>query len=284
MKINAVRRNFNRNLLVLKKQSPHIFFVGGVAGVVTSTVLACRATLKLSDTLDEIKKDSDNIRGMKAEIENYPTDQYARDTLYVYTKASIALAKLYGPSIVIGGLSIGALTGSHIQLTRRNQALMAAYALVQKAYDEYRARVREMVGEEKELDIYHAARIETVKELGDVKTVDPNTFSPYAKFFDEYCPAWKKDPEMNRIYVQCQQNYANNLLHARGHLFLNEVYDMLGIDRTNAGAVVGWVVGKDGDNYVDFGLYEAHNSRFVNGWERSILLDFNVDGVIYDKI
>lgn len=108
--------------------------------------------------------------------------------------------------------------------------------------------------------------------------------SPYARFFDEASANWVKDPEINHIFVQCQQNFANNLLIARGHLFLNEVYDMLGIDRSSAGQVVGWVISGDGDNFVDFGMFEAHSARFVNGYERSILLDFNVDGVVVDKI
>ena len=61
---------------------------------------------------------------------------------------------------------------------------------------------------------------------------------------------------------------------------------MLGIPRSQAGAVVGWVLG-EGDDYIDFGMFDGNNMAtrdFVNGYERSILLDFNVDGVIYDLI
>jgi hypothetical protein len=173
-------------------------------------------------------------------------------------------------------------------MTKRNSALMAAYAGLQKAYDDYRERVRDQLGEERELEIYHAGKTDIIKNELDkneeIKTVDPNKWSPYAKMFDEGSKHWEKDPEINRLFVQCQQNYANNLLKARGHLFLNEVYDMLDVERTKAGSVVGWVISKDGDNFVDFGMYEAYNARFINGWERSIILDFNVDGVIYDKI
>jgi hypothetical protein len=87
------------------------------------------------------------------------------------------------------------------------------------------------------------------------------------------------------MFIRSQQNYANDLLNARGHVFLNEVYDMLGIERTSAGAVVGWVRG-NGDNEIDFGvLNDLHSGqRFINGDERSVLLDFNVDGVVYDLI
>jgi gas vesicle protein len=287
MNLNALTRSFNRNVLIFKKQSPHIFFIGGIVGTVASTALACRATLKLSESLDKIKQDVDNLHSLKEDT-NYPHDQYQKDLAVVYGRAALDITKLYAPSVIVGVASITALTSSHVTLAKRNTALMAAYSAVQEAYTNYRDRVRSELGEEKELDIYHATELQTV-ENGEgkkevVKVSDPNKYSPYARFFDEVSPNWRKDPELNKLFIQCQQNYGNQLLQARGHLFLNEVYDMLGIDRSKAGAVVGWVIGKEGDNFVDFGIYEAFNSRFVNGWERSILLDFNVDGVIYDKI
>ena len=89
------------------------------------------------------------------------------------------------------------------------------------------------------------------------------------------------------LFLRTQQNYANDLLKARGHLFLNEVYSMLGIPHTSAGAIVWWTIGAGGDNYVDFGIFTRDSQvvrEFVNGYERSILLDFNVDGVIWDMI
>ncbi len=282
--------NFSRQKLILKKQSPHIFFGLGVVGSVTSTVLACRATLKLSDTLEEIESEISEVKKLKDDLEGgkkdqTPYDEIGKDTAFVYAKAGYKLVRLYAIPISVGAISIAALTGSHVALSRRNTALMAAYAAVSKAYDDYRARVAEAVGTDQELDLYHA-KISCLEDAeGDEHpVVDSNRWSPYARFFDEASPHWEKNAELNRLWVQCQQNYANELLRARGHLFLNEVYDMLGIDRSQAGTVVGWVIGDKGDNFVDFGMYEAVNSRFINGWERSILLDFNVDGVIYDKI
>ena len=115
-------------------------------------------------------------------------------------------------------------------------------------------------------------------------------YSDYAKFFDEGCREWDKDPEYNLTFLKCQENYANDLLKSKGHLFLNEVYDMLGIPRTKAGQIVGWIYDEEnpiGDNYVDFGIYDVYkeaNRNFVNGYERNILLDFNVDGDILSKI
>lgn len=280
-----------RKILVAKKQSPHIFFVAGVISAVASTVLACRATLKLSDTLDDIQKDINDHKKLKELVppgNEYPMEQYNRDEIYLYVRGGVKLTKLYGPSVILGVAAIGLLTGSHIQLTRRNAALMAAYAALQKAFEEYRERVQAEVGEEKENDLYHnLSTIEITDENGkktEIKVANDSKWSVYAKFFDEGSRHWQKDPEFNRFYLQAQQNYANDLLRSRGHVFLNEVYDMLDVERTKAGQMVGWVLNDEGDNYVSFGIFATDNSRFVNGVERSILLDFNVDGVIFDKL
>ncbi len=272
-----------------KANSPHIFFAAGVVGAVGATVLACRATLKLPETLEHIEKDLEVVREIKNDKQDkhYPVnhDNAGRDTAYVYAKSVLALGRLYGPAIIVGGVSIAALTGSHVQLARRNTALMAAYAAVQSAYDSYRERVIEELGADKELDIYHATSEMKDDELGEVQKVsDPSKWSPYARFFDEGSTSWEKDAELNRLFIMCQQNWANEMLRSRGYLFLNEVYELLGLDVSTAGAVVGWVIGDQGDNYVDFGMYESSNSQFINGWEPRVLLDFNVDGVIYDKI
>lgn len=289
----AVTRQVARKTLLFKKQSPHIFFGVGIAGFVGTVVLSSRATLKLNDTLAVIQDDITNVKGMgedaKAGRKDYTENEYRKDLVYVYAKGMGSLAKLYGPSVAVGAISIGALTGSHVALTRRNTALSSALLVVQKAYDDYRQRVRDEYGEEKELDLYHAAYDKKVKgEDGKnetIKVANPARFSAHARFFDEASPYWEKSPELNRLFVQCQQGYANDILLARGHVFLNEVYDLFGIERSQAGSLVGWVITKDKPhNPIDFGLFEASNAQFVNGWERSMLLDFNIDGVIYDQI
>jgi hypothetical protein len=163
-----------------------------------------------------------------------------------------------------------------------------AFTGVTAAYSEYRARVQNELGTERELDIYHAAENRIIhRQDGNtevVKVVNPNQFSAYARIFDEGCAAWEKGPGVNRMFVQAAQNYFNNRLQVRGHVFLNEVYDHFGFEHTQPGAVVGWLLGSDGDNYIDFGVFDAYNSMFVNEQERSIILDFNVDGVIFDKL
>ena len=203
------------------------------------------------------------------------------------------IVKLYIPAVIVGGLSIAALTKSHNILTRRNVALTAAYSALEKGFDEYRARVVEKYGEDEDRNLrYGTEQVEIVDEKGKKKLVTrvgPGEPSVYARFFDNGSTSWNKEPEYNLIFLKCQQNYANDLLHSRGHVFLNEVYDMCGIPRSKAGAVVGWLLSKNGetDNWINFGVFDGRTEiarDFVNGREGAILLDFNVDGVIYDKI
>lgn len=282
---NGVTRTVGRAILQTRKHSPQILFVGGIVGVGASTVMACRATLKLSDQLDKMKSEMSDVKQL-ADSDSNSTD--GRDVAKVYVKNAARVARLYAPAAIVGVASVGALTGSHVTLTRRNAGLTAAYATVVKAYDDYRERVKEELGEEKELDIYQGARIDKIKDengkIVQIRSIDPNAISQYAKFFDDDNVNWQKHPEYNRLWLQVNQTYFNELLRARGHVFLNEVYDKLGFEHSKAGAVVGWVLNEKGDNYVDFGLFSDVNARFVNGMERTALLDFNVDGVIYDKI
>ena len=287
----------------VQKHSPEILMGVGVVGVVTSTVMACRATMKLNDILEESKETRDKIK----EVENNPKyeDKYSpedakKDLTINYVQTGMKIAKLYAPAVVLGGASLGCLLASNDILRKRNAALSAAYMTVDKSFKEYRNRVTERFGEEVEKEIRYgikAEQLETtvVDEDGNettitdtVKTMDPTLYSDYARFFDAASPCWQNDPEYNLMFLKAQQQYANDLLRAKGRLFLNDVYDMLGIEKTKAGQVVGWVYDREnpnGDNFVDFGIYDMSKERvraFVNGYETNILLDFNVDGNIWD--
>jgi len=286
----AIGRQIARQALKVEKNSPAILFGAGLVGVVGSTVLACRATLKLEDVLDE---GQEKIKKAKTlEHREYSEKDRENDVRIITIQTGVKIVRLYTPSIVIGGASIAALVQSHNILTKRNVALTAAYAALEKGFAEYRQRVIDKYGEEEDRNFRYGTREVEILEDGKKKTVTrvgDGIPSIYARFFDPLSPEWNKEPEYNLIFLQCQQTYANDLLRARGHLFLNEVYDSLGIPRSKAGSVVGWIItnGQVADAFVDFGIWagDDHNVRdFVNGREGSILLDFNVDGVIYDKI
>lgn len=288
----TVTSNVSRQLLKTQKNAPTILFVGGVVGVVGTAVLASRATLQLEGVLDEGEELMKKSKSIKSK--DYTEEDRNRDQLIIKTNTALNIAKLYAPSIALGAVSIAALTRSHVILTRRNASLMAAYSALDKGFNEYRSRVREELGEDKDLEFRHGKeeRTETFdSDDGSTKTVTsvgPNRVpSVYAKYFDDGSTSWSRNPDYNRFFLNSQQNYFNDMLRSRGHVFLNEVYDHLGLPRTKAGAIVGWVLSKDGDNFIDFGVYDHSSDRaraFVNGNEGSILLDFNVDGVIYDLL
>lgn len=287
---NAITSKFGKQILKGKKHAPAILFGAGVVGVVASTVLACRATLKMHEVLDETQADLEKARTL--EHANYSEVDRQKDITLIYLKATGRIAGMYAPAAALGVLSIFALTGSHVMLTKRNAAAMAAYAALDKGFREYRARVMKELGVDKDREFrYGTVDREIVEETEEgpvVKTVREPILgkSIYARIFDEGNRNWQRGPGYNQLFIQCQQNYANDLLRSRGYVFLNDVYDILGFDRTKEGCIVGWVVG-NADDYIDFGVFEGdrHSGlRFVTGAERSIILDFNVDGIIWDKI
>lgn len=295
--VNSLSRNFHKAGFKLKKHSPEILVVTGVVGTVVAAVMACKATTKLSGVLEQHKDKVDMVH------EATETKEDTNKKLaIVYAQTGLEFVKLYGPSVLLGALSItGILTSNNI-LRKRNIALAAAYATIDKGFKEYRSRVVDRFGKELDRELKYNIKSQEIEEVvvdekGKEKTVkktievaDPNEHSIYARFFDEYCEGWSKDAEYNLIFLKQQQNYANDRLKAKGYLFLNEVYTMLGIEPTKAGQIVGWVYDEEhpvGDNFVDFGMYEVSNPKardFVNGRERSILLDFNVDGNILDMM
>lgn len=301
--VNSATKTFHRVGFQIKKHSPEILLVTGITGVVTSAVMACKATTKVDAIIEESKKSIDMIHeGMEAgnicDVE-YTEEDGKKDLAIVYIQTGVKFAKLYGPSMLLGLTSIGCILASNNIIHKRNVALSAAYTAIDTSFKGYRSRVIERFGESMDRELRYNIKTQEVKETvvdeetgkkktvkSTVSVVDPNTYSDYARFFDEYCAGWTKDAEYNLMFLRQQQNYANELLKSRGHLFLNEVYDMLGIDRTKAGNIVGWIYDEKhpfGDNFVDFGIYVLDNEKardFVNGRERSILLDFNVDGDI----
>ena len=296
-------RMYNNSKNMVEKHSPEILAGVGVVGVVASTVMACKATMKLNDILEESKETRDKIKEVESNPryeEQYSHEDAKKDLTINYTQTAMKIAKLYAPAVILGSASLGCLLASNDILRKRNAALSAAYMTVDKSFKEYRQRVVDRFGEEVEKEIRYNIKAEevtstVVTEDGSettvtetVKTMDPNLYSDYAKFFDEASPYWQKDPEYNLMFLKSQQQYATDLLRARGRLFLNEVYDMLGIEKTKAGQIVGWVYNPTnpiGDNFVDFGIFDMSKERvraFVNGYEPNILLDFNVDGNIWD--
>lgn len=306
--MNTVTRNLHRVGFKIKKHSPEILVGAGIVGVVTSGIMACKATTKLDEVLAEPKEKIDKIHELiehpelVPEGKEYTEEDSKKDLTIMYVQSAVKVVKLYAPSVILGTVSIAAILGGNRILKKRNVALAAAYTTIDKSFKEYRGRVVERFGEELDKELRYNIKAKEIEETvvnedGTETTVtktvnvsEMGEYSDYAKFFDDGCTGWTKDPEFNLMFLKDQQRYANDLLQSKGHLFLNEVYDMLGIPRTQAGQIVGWIYDEKhpiGDNKVDFGIYNTYNEanrNFVNGYERTILLDFNVDGNIIEMI
>lgn len=291
---NVVTSKVGRQILTAQKHSPVMMVATGTVGVVIAGVLACRATLKVDEILREAENDKAKIEKAEAlHSEKYTTEDAAQDRKLSRVKIAIGIAKLYAPAIAIGVVSIGLIAGSHIILTRRNAGLTAAYAALDKAFRGYRQRVLDDVGEEKEKEYRYdlvdkeiAVEDEHGITTNTVKVPGAGAYSEYAVCFDGGNRNWKTTWMYNQMFLNSQQCWANDKLQADGHLFLNDVYRMLGFPDSPAGAVVGWVLGNGADK-VDFGVFRNGTddvNDFLQGNERSIWLDFNVDGVVYDKI
>lgn len=296
MKLNFLN---TKVALLARKYSPQILTGLGIAGFIGSTVLACKATTEVQEALEEHKYEIEQIKKASNDYD-YSNGEIVKMKTEVFSRTSLEIVKLYAPSVGLAVFGTTCVLASLGIMQKRNAAIGAAYAFVSGKFGEYRDRVREQLGEEKDIEFYHGLKKETItveetdengkkkKVKKEVEVVDPsNGISQYAKVFDDASPKWQPNAEMNLVFLKNQQNWFNDRLHIVGNVFLNEVYDALGLPRTQAGAIVGWVDNGDGDGYIDFGIYSIQNQEnrdFINGYEDSIFLDFNVDGVIYDLI
>ena len=292
-----------RTGLKVQQYSPEIFIGAGLAGVVGSGVMCCKATLKVDKVLSDEHEVIGKIKKAKelkdsGEDIDYSDDDYKKDLTLVYSRMMWKLVRLYGPYITLGAAGLVSILCGYNIISKRNIALAAAYKVVEESFTNYRNNVISEYGkkadeklryglhkEDIEIEEADEEGNETTKKVKNAKVIDPIA-SPYSRFFDQSSHNWEKNVEHNMFFLKAQEEYFNQLLNSRGHVFLNEVYDSLGLERSQAGAVVGWVKG-NGDDYIDFGIFDAYSDasrRFVNGYEPVILLDFNVDGVIWDKI
>lgn len=298
-----ITRMISKAGLQLKKHSPEILAGVGVVGIVTSTVMACKATLKVHEVLEE-RKDMRNavmeaLEDPTISEEKYSVEDAKKDLVSINVQTGIKFVKLYGPAVVLGALSISSMLASNHILSKRNLALAAAYKIIDTDFKEYRERVTNRYGAETDRELlYGVEKVETttVDENGKketateyVKTANPaSEFTKYDRCFTTGCKGYTKDANYNRDFVRQAEIFAQRKLDAQGYLFLNDVYEMFGFQKTPAGQIVGWV--KDGDTshgIVNFGVYNLKDemaTMFVNGDELSVWLKFNVDGVVYDLI
>ena len=302
MKINTktLRKSFKKAQLTVKKHSPEILMVAGVIGTVAGAVMACKETLELEDVLDECKQEKMDLEEQYAMCEEYSEDALKKDQVKLTIKQAAKIVKLYAPSVIMEVTSIGVIFASNDIMRKRNASMAAAYATLNSMYKRYRQNVIESYGEEVDKDMRFGVKHEKVTEIDedgnkvkiDARIVDlDNTalaISDYSRFFQAGCKGFDASSgRYNLLYLKGIQAMFNNKLIADGYVMLNDVYRELGFDTIPEGWSIGWVYDETnpiGDNYIDFGLYEARNKnqRAVNDWEPVILMDFNVDGNLYE--
>lgn len=304
---DKLSRSLYKTGFKIKKHSPTILVVAGVVGVVASTVMACRATLKVNDILEESKETIDKIHTCMEDQELKESGRYTekdgkKDLTATYIGTGFKIVKLYAPSVIVGTVSIVGIVASYKILNKRNLALSAAYTAIDKSFKDYRKRVKERFGDVVEGELRHNIKAKTVETLvvdengnekTETKTIQVsgnNEPSDYAKWFDDSSEYWTNDSSYNVMFLRQVERTATRKLVEQGILSLNEVYRMLGLKPTRAGQEVGWVYDEKnpvGDNKVSFNIFEISNELkrdFVNGWQPYILLDFNVDGYILDLL
>ena len=309
--MNSVSRTFHKVGFTLKKHSPEILLATGVAGTVVSAVMACKATTKVGAIIEENKAKvaelnefatNDELKKKYVEKygEEFTEEDHKKELAIVHAKTGLEFVKLYGPSVALGAFSIGCILTSHNIINKRYIASAAAYSAVDTAFKDYRKNVVERFGKELDRELKYNIKSKEIEEKvinedgtesivkKTVEVANPNMASEFTFCFDETCTGWTGDAELNKAFLIQQQNYANEKLRSQGHLFLNEVLDSLGLQRVRAGNEVGWVYdseNKYADGYVDFGIFDLYDEKkrnFVNGYEKSIWLEFNVEGnVLY---
>lgn len=307
--ISTLSRSFHKVGFKFKKHSPEILAVTGVVGIVTSVVMACKATIKVNDIVNEAKETVDKIhesvgKGLHtSDGEEYTEEVAKKDLTIIYAQTGLKFVKLYGPSVALGIASIACLLGSNHILRKRNLALAAALTNVATSFKEYRGRLVDRFGKDVDRKLRFGIKAKEIEETvvdkdgnettvtKTVEVVDPNTaHSLYSIVFCEGNNGWTRNAELNKVFLIQQQNYANDKLRMNGVLTLNEVYEMVGAPRTAYGQIAGWVWTEDGtigDNFVDFGIFDVNNEKacdFINGREKSVILDFNCIGNILDYI
>lgn len=290
--MSAITRSAHRAALKLKKHSPRILFVAGVVGMVGTSVVSARAAIKVQPKLTVAKT---QLKSIQDDVEQgrILAETNKQRTVEVYREVGFELFKAYAPAVVLGVASVAALTKSHQILTARNAAVGAAYAGLDKAFKEYRQRVIAELGQEKDTEFAFGSETKDIvvydkdgnPQIEQIKKIAKDAGGIYKVLFDENNRNWEKPNGYNYTWLDSQMRWCNELLQRRGHLFLNEVMDVLGFDRVPEGQLMGWLYDSNEDDqpgYVDFGIHRQ--AEFVAGFERNVWLEFNVGGPIYDRI
>jgi len=289
--ITKIGRLIGRGALIVQKHLPTILTAVGITGWVGTTVVSSSNTLKMPDILAEHKNREEEIN---AKQEFMTSKEFRKAKTQEKLRFCKEVAKNYALPVGMGIASTAAIGFGHASLLDRNAKLLATCASLDKAYKALKAKMQGDIPEEVEKEASEEAKEgKEGQERGYLWEYDPAA-RPYAVIFDELNPNWYYNPVRRWQFLQDAERLANEKLQSKGHLFLNEVYEILGYSDSQAGAVVGWFINKEdllkdprraySDTYVSFGLDTPEAKRFRDGDEVGVLLDFNVQGVIFNML
>ena len=307
----------------LYKVGPTVAFCVGAVGSIASLYLMWHAAKKhdevmcdVQDLIDEVheKKPVEGISEEEAE-EVLTINEYRKELVKTYIQAGIKIGKLYAPVAAVEVGSIALMSIGYGKLNSRYVSTLAACTLMERQYAKYRQNVIDILGEDADREFRFGLKNkeymvpdldkdgkQKLDKNGSPKTkkiirsaieTELDNYSMYARIFDkehskefdgdehEFATSW-----YNRDYIIKAQDYFNMLLRYRPNhtVFLNEVYDRLGFERTKEGQVVGWHYDPDyptGDNRIEFVPIEFYDEKYQ---AQSVILDFNVDGNVMDLL
>ena len=310
--MGKIKMMANTAMFTVKKYSPEILLGIGFVGIGVSTVLACKATLKVEEVLDVYESTMENV-DLTLEIsaerndDTYTIADAKKDRITIKTQTAVQFVKIYGPSATLMVASMGCILGSYRIMSKRQIALMAAYKVMEEAFTTYRGRVINELGEVKDAHFMYGTDTITdeetvVDENGKKKKVKTEKeelipgakLSGFARMFAEEQPdqvgawtgstQWSPIHDYNLNFLTAKEQHFNDKLVAKGFVTINEVYEELGFAPTEAGMICGWRYKSDrGDGYISFRPRGIDGNWIMGNDGDSVVMDFNIDGVIFDQ-
>lgn len=231
---------------VLQTVSPMLLSSISAIGVITTSVLAVRATPK---ALELIKVDS---------RQKHDGDPYA------YTKAEAVKSawKCYIPSVIVGASTIVCIFGASILNKRQQVSISSAYALLNSSYQEYKDKLKELYGDEAHQKIVDSIVKEKCNDvylqsvgICSCSSLDFEDHNPNENrmFYDTFSKRYFEST-VNRV-IQAEYHLNRNFTLS-GHLSVNDFYDFLGLENIDSGDEIGWSC-SDGLYWIDFNHHKT---------------------------
>lgn len=224
---------------VLAKYSPEILTGIGIAGMITSTILAVKATPKALKHIEDAQYEKGECLTAKEKVK--------------------ACWKDYIPAAATGVTATACVIGASSINYKRNAALAAAYTLSETAFSEYKEKVIETIGEKKERVVKDKIAEDKIKnnpvDGKNVIITGKGTTLCCDITFNQY---FESDIESIRRAIN---NINGRLNSGEEYISLNDFYDELGVDRIDIGESLGWNVGRDGLLDVTFGTAMSSDGR-----------------------